>query len=733
MEYLELPYPVINVGEQEIKLPKALEFIRAISASKYSKLIECFVTIAGDEVVVFDTQPEVGSNPKNDIRYVERIAVHFFSTDQWLPSVYALREDFPLVSHLNMMAVEKPRNLCLYEVGYEELKFSWRGVSFLERIREWLSSTAADKLHQGSQPLEPFFLNLQGHVVFNQPLTPNQKLYIYRVSPNNCRVSLIAHIDPIPALESHSFKAVAFTFFLQPQVHGVIRSAPLTLYDLDVELARSGFSLIEKNLKPALSDYYNQSHLHSYKIALIIVIPKRRNENGEVESNDIFTFITSASIRDIAVAVNLWGVAAGMLGHIIPAVAHDKKASEITITPFGTLVPFNKDTARILSSVTIDEGEIRIVQIGVGSLGSHLNLNLNRMGFGRWTTIDDDFLYPHNLAKHALTRERQGFSKSESMMITTNRLLSDARNTAIHDNFLNPKEATTISDSLHQADYILDTSASLPVARKLALDFELAARKVSMFFNPMGNDLVLLGEGTDSKVSLDVLEMQYYRLVINTPELANHLSLSPDNVRYSNSCRDVTSKISQENISTLSGIASKALKSFIPWKSNAIKIWQLAADGSVKLFENKISNSLIYRKNDWTIKTDAYVVDKIRRHRLNRLPNETGGILIGSYDLTRKVIYIVDTILSPDDSKEYPNAYYRGIEGVTNELARIENATSGNVYYVGEWHSHPDGYSLEMSNDDKKLFMWINAFMSSIGFPALMLISGDNAEQIYVT
>lgn len=136
--YLSLPYKSEKIEVHELLIEKAIDFSAAVAKGNYSNLICCESMDNGDELVYFDVQPEIGQKPLIDIRYTERLAVRFNKTDSITPWVFALREDFPFVTHLNATDFEKPRCLCLYEKPFSELKYSWTSMSFLERIREWL-------------------------------------------------------------------------------------------------------------------------------------------------------------------------------------------------------------------------------------------------------------------------------------------------------------------------------------------------------------------------------------------------------------------------------------------------------------------------------------------------------------------------------------------------------------------------------------------------------------------
>ena len=44
------------------------------------------------------------------------------------------------------------------------------------------------------------------------------------------------------------------------------------------------------------------------------------------------------------------------------------------------------------------------------------------------------------------------------------------------------------------------------------------------------------------------------------------------------------------------------------------------------------------------------------------------------------------------------------------------------IEYVGEWHSHPDGAGTTPSEDDRKVFAWLDELRQADGYPATMVI-----------
>lgn len=370
------------------------------------------------------------------------------------------------------------------------------------------------------------------------------------------------------------------------------------------------------------------------------------------------------------------------------------------------------------------------VTIGVGALGAQVLLNAKRMGITIDTLIDDDRLLPHNLARHALPGYALGFPKSESMRVLLNDILdSDETSKAIVANVLRPGEHhDAVEKALGEADMILDMSASVAVARALASDAQSNARRVSMFLNPTGTDLVVLAEDADRTCPLDMLELQFYRDLVNRDDLAGHFAPNDGRQRYGQSCRDVTSRIPQDSMAVHGGIGTRMLRRLLSDTSATAAVWRLDDDLEIKRIELKPAPVIQRQISDWTIKLDTTVVERLQALRRSKLPNETGGVLIGSFDVHRRIAYIVNTIPSPPDSDEWPTLYIRGSKGLRRKVESIVTKTDGALHYVGEWHSHPDGCSTMPSSDDMKVFTWLTDRMRQDGFPGLMMIVGDNDQ-----
>jgi proteasome lid subunit RPN8/RPN11 len=132
------------------------------------------------------------------------------------------------------------------------------------------------------------------------------------------------------------------------------------------------------------------------------------------------------------------------------------------------------------------------------------------------------------------------------------------------------------------------------------------------------------------------------------------------------------------------------------------------------------------------VRFDQWLLEKMSALRKCRLPNETGGILVGHFDTYQRVCSIVDVLPSPPDSTEWPTSYIRGFAGLRQQLQDIETVTHAQLGYVGEWHSHPRGASVLPSTDDFKAYGWLGSQMLAESLPAIMVIIGDSKRYCLV-
>ena len=410
-----------------------------------------------------------------------------------------------------------------------------------------------------------------------------------------------------------------------------------------------------------------------------------------------------------------------------------RKGAGVRLNLLNVRELFSRELAAQMNGLDGEGATPDMVAVGVGALGSQVLTNLVRSGYGRWTLVDEDALQPHNLARHALGAEYVGHYKAEALATYLGAMIGeDDAFKPVVANVLAPYEDShELAYSFKDADLILDMAASVPVSRRLARDVVSEARRASLFLNPSGSALTLLAEDTERRIPLDALEMQYYRHIVADPSLHDLLT-QPENARTGLTCRDVSAKIPQDFIAIHSGAASRSVHLLDDAEEAIIRTWMLDDQLNYSLVMD-IAPAPVQRiqADGWEVLLDSELVRKLSDFRRDRLPNETGGVLLGCHDNGRKILYIADALPSPPDSQERTTSYIRGVQCLEQEVSSIATITGDMLGYVGEWHSHPVGSSANPSDRDKRLLEWVCEGMRVHGLPGLILVVGDS-EQVEV-
>jgi proteasome lid subunit RPN8/RPN11 len=736
-EFLELKGIIVPASSIALVRAKAVADVLSGGRIPFLKLVECrqFTTSGGDnaEAIVVDIDVERPQHCVNDIHKEERVAIIFGPSDELAPEVLALRGDFPRVPHTNIRPTEYPRSLCLYDEPWSQIVIRWTPVNFLERIRFWLAETAKGTLHQADQPLEPLLMGGGYQLILPPDLfdtaksDEHEELRIRLATRDaDCRI-LVANRDK----DAPGLKFLAMCFIANPQAHGAIRHSPSNLQELHDFVSPVGVPLLD-SLREKLQDWSGAGY-RDKQLLLVIAFPLTRDGGSAIEASSTWVFLTTRSIEEIGVDIGIWQKTSGELGKIFLDRDPARNGQEIPLEIVSPVFDMTRKSAAAASGLEFDLR--RVFAVGAGALGSQIIKLLVRTGFGVWHILDSDILLPHNISRHELDRWAIGMSKAEALSIDLHQTLDEPETAGwTCADILRPgKLADEIQQQIEKADLILDLAAEIPVSRYLTHENKTSARRIAVFLNPRGTDLVLLSEDTQRSISLDCLELQYYRAVANEESLTEHLKEPEGRIRYARSCRDVSSTIPADLVAMHSAIGARAVRAAAGEEQAAIRIWR--ADGKTsetRLVEVPAVSCCRQQIGSWTLTLDEYLLKKLTQLRQGKLPVETGGVLIGSFDLARKILYVVDTIPSPPDSKEWPTLYIRGSQGLFKHVQDIGQKTNDQLEYVGEWHSHPDGCSCLPSDDDLKVFSWLTSNMDDAGLPALMAIADQNGIAWYL-
>jgi integrative and conjugative element protein (TIGR02256 family) len=110
-----------------------------------------------------------------------------------------------------------------------------------------------------------------------------------------------------------------------------------------------------------------------------------------------------------------------------------------------------------------------------------------------------------------------------------------------------------------------------------------------------------------------------------------------------------------------------------------------------------------------------------------RAPHETGGILVG-YEVAQESAVVITHLVGAGPSASYSRSEFVP-DGRWQErhVAAIYEASGRLATYLGDWHSHPDGY-LSPSRKDHRTARAIARYAAARARRPLMLIVASEAE-----
>lgn len=773
--------PDLNAAHLSYGLSRKI--LSLCNESKDFEVIELRRLVKDDktwDIIVADCiNDQVPSRNAVGIKVRELLALAF--TEGNLPDVRALRKDFPrTVPHLNHVLVGEPTSLCLYDESWKTLERTWTPQRHLRRILWWLTETSKEKLHKYDQPIEPLYFDSPFQIVlpldFEQkmqdpslvlipvpiPLTeqPEPSFKIIRAQfkkktlfepkkPASKIPSLVPIANPLggeyilkdgvhsPVTKPEMPKIMHYHLLplkISPVVHGVIEQYPNTLGKLYDQLEHRGESVFDELNKAIKEKAQNGLSLADLDRCLLILwVPMKLSKESE---SKLTTYAFDVNTNLATLGEKTGALVKGQDGKVYPdyllgevGEGQPQKWRELEIFPIAVIKEVDKDFARIASGIDVETADFKGVLGGVGALGSALAELWAKEHWGEWLLIDPDFIRPHNIIRHIAKDLYIGSYKVNAVKdwIELNYANGYYNVSAIPKNI---QDIETEKDKgiFETMDLFVDATTTIEVPRDLS-QRERFPRSVSIFLTPSGQGSVLLMESKDRSLKLDALEAQYYRAIINSDWGAGHLMTDKDNLRIGPACRDVSAVMSYETIQFHAALLSKQIRLMRDRPEPHIRVW--SADyrsGALSAYEVHAYPYEYYHRGDWEVILDSGIRDTLVSFRKSRLPNETGGVIIGYIDQKLHHIYVVDVLQAPPDSEEDRAGFTRGMKGLNGVLEEVARRTRNIVGYLGEWHSHPAFTSAYPSKVDQELIKQLSKMLDLDGLPALMVIVGSAGD-----
>lgn len=579
-----------------------------------------------------------------------------------------LRNDFPRCSpHINPSVSDVVP--CIYEGDLSELlqQSEWMN-GILNQLVDWLEKAASNDLMNYDQGWEPMRNDhCAGFILYDldkvidacTSMDESQSIRKVKYEEYNERVFVYSADGCNKGCRSHMVCLMA------PEVvPAYIPNSIETVGDLYEYAESIGVHNIQKRVEEIDRDYMKED-----KLFLVLSVKRPVKLIGSHTDRELLNFVICKQRRK----------------------GKEKRYRVLPECSVGMLVHIEDRSSALLrrlsgSRAVSNEGGY-IALVGCGSLGSKIGMHLARNGNGPFLCIDDDIFMPHNNARHALIQTSPGKKAnllSDAIIDVGGISVEAARKSALNTNFSSSR-------------IIIDTTASLSVRSFLMDGVDLPPIISGCLYGRGRYGLLLLeGRSKTSRLS-DIWAHLYYRSLLDSSLQMALFSAEGTSINIGQSCSSRTMVVDDARISLMAATMSlriqAALEDGLPKHSKALFIeyhdnYSLTTH-FISIPECVPVNSTTGR--DWQVRLSRRVHEEMKRHMLERCPDETGGVLVGSVFLYARTVVVTGVIPAPLDSIEERDRFVLGIDGLKRAISSIEQKTNGKVTYLGTWHSHPLG------------------------------------------
>jgi len=652
--------------------------------------------------------PTLGTHEGIDIRSREdiMIVINHDKYPQIAPVVLTDRLDFPKnkLAHLYVAKTGRPPAFCVVRGSLKEWYANKRLLDLVIRTQNWLRDAACGELIENNDQFDPLRLEgYQGTAVYdydslaqmvlgNKVFSPDERfgvgLFEGSVAEDTGLTFMLRTIvTPDNFIEVRDrFDAETTTARLR---YGFIlwSSSEETFDDYSVDLPYDLDTFRRFCTKYKIEQHgFEQTlawHELNDKVFFPVIVGIKRPK-PLIGFDECVEFINFCFRVDTVDSVN------GRLINNVP----------VRIQAHNQPLTFKK--ARQISG-DVEITDKPFVIIGCGALGSKIVMHLARAGIANCLLIDQDKFAPHNAVRHALFSNTVGDNKAKSLVKYINEMYSiEKSNLAI--SLPIDGELLLIPDILKQFFWLFDFTASPSFGNALVnMGTVEQVRVAKGYLSDSGNLGVFIIEGKNRSVRIDDAQQFMYYEAVRDEYIAGWLAREQEGsenkiVSIGIGCNSETFILSDDVISMHAATFSRIIKkeSAEHHSGNGKVYLSVIGEDSISHTVRKILipefESLTCRNDShWVTRIRTGLLDEMRSLMNEALPNETGGVFIGSANFKTHTIHVVDFIKAPLDSKSNEVCFYRGVQGLPEEIYKINFASAGQVGYIGEWHTHPEG------------------------------------------
>src|SRR4029077_16516235 len=133
----------------------------------------------------------------------------------------------------------------------------------------------------------------------------------------------------------------------------------------------------------------------------------------------------------------------------------------------------------------------------------------------------------------------------------------------------------------------------------------------------------------------------------------------------------------------LSALTAKGIADSLSSDDAKVTIWTLGADGSVTVVQRNGEPVARAEIGAWQVSYDRGFLDQLSALRDERLPNETGGAIVGIADHSRQALHLAHAFPEPEASLRSPTRFERGVVGLAQSIDDVTSRSMHQVRYLG--------------------------------------------------
>lgn len=684
--------------------------------------------IISDDRVRLDMRVEMPLHMKADgisdtgVRTIEQVILRLPADYPWSSPRVEYRDDFPRdFPHLFPSPADTPPRPCLVDGDQDEFFHQFGLVEYgvfhlLEQVAVWLRKAAISRLIDPAQGWEPALrrgladvlsfdaerargsiLKNGGHVVwkarfrrigtFEAGLRSGASAWIesggVKVPLNSEDRSLFEATTITDDAFSRGGTAIGIIWPDKPASGGPLisdRYVPddvSTLGQLRERAAmlgcRRGLDAFLSNVERSWHDKYLNAPI---PLGVILCVRRPYNLIGSDSPIELLPYVIE--IRPL-------------LGHasLFPG------AEEETVTP---AIHYQTISAGLLRTLSGSPERAPLAMLGCGSVGAKLAVHAARDGQPVVALSDNEWLRPHNMARHALYPGRTGKDKASALAadLAGFGLAPVVFKGDIARSLLSPEKRSQIIP--RESRMVVNATASLAVREALAASIPERdrARYAETALFGRGRMAYLLLDGAGHNPSHGDLMAELYATVDDTyaASLLSDPVTGLHEVQVGQGCGSLTMTVDDAQLSMMTAGLAKELGHATdrPSPDGLIVTGISDADTPTTRWTRQpvgpFETVAVEGTNGWQLRISPRIAERIRAEAAHYDRTETGGLLIGLSSARLRTITVVDLLEAPADSTRSAGLFVLGTQGLRAAIETRHRDSGRTLFDVGTWHSH---------------------------------------------